>query len=62
MSNKEFEEPCAPGWNDPVETYTTDSATGRCPKCGAQIYDPFGMDKVVHDVAECNGKYLRTEL
>jgi len=24
-----------------------------CPKCGAGIYDPFGLGRVMHDVASC---------
>jgi len=27
----------------------------RCPKCGSQLRDPFGLGKLVHDVAECRG-------
>lgn len=24
-----------------------------CPTCGAQVFDPFGMGVVIHDVAQC---------
>lgn len=27
-----------------------------CPKCGCQIYDPFGRGAVVHDVESCAGR------
>jgi hypothetical protein len=26
-----------------------------CPKCGAQVRDPFGGRLVIHDVAGCGG-------
>lgn len=29
-----------------------------CPKCGAQIMDPFGMGRVIHDVARCDPRAL----
>ena len=27
-----------------------------CPACGAQVFDPFGMGVVIHDVAQCAKK------
>ena len=27
-----------------------------CPACGAQVFDPFGMGIVIHDVARCAEK------
>lgn len=27
-----------------------------CPTCGAQVFDPFGMRVVIHDVAGCGVK------
>lgn len=27
-----------------------------CPKCGAGIYDPFGMGRLMHDVDSCLGR------
>ena len=31
------------------------SGGGACPKCGAQVRDPFGGRLVIHDVAGCGG-------
>jgi hypothetical protein len=28
----------------------TDAPPRTCPKCGCQVYDPFGFGKVIHDV------------
>lgn len=29
--------------------------TGPCPKCGAQVADPFFGAKIIHDIAGCSG-------
>lgn len=28
---------------------------GECPRCRAQVFDPFGLGRVVHDIAACSG-------
>lgn len=30
------------------------------PVCGAQVFDPFGMGVVIHDVARCEKKIPKT--
>ena len=26
-----------------------------CPRCGCQVYDPFGMGKIIPNIQKCNG-------
>ena len=33
-----------------------------CPACGAQVFDPFGMGVVIHDVARCAEKRPNAKL
>ncbi|HYQ56196.1 MAG TPA: hypothetical protein VEP89_02535 [Draconibacterium sp.] len=32
-----------------------------CPKCGCQIYSPFGDDRLMHDVNSCGGIVAKKE-
>ena len=27
----------------------------QCPRCGCQLFDPFGLGQLVHDVYDCRG-------
>ncbi|MBC8386232.1 MAG: hypothetical protein H8E09_00150 [Gammaproteobacteria bacterium] len=52
----------APGWNDTEGHYTTtDNAVIhiKCPRCGCQTRDPFGMGKVIHDPDRCETNGLK---
>jgi len=41
----------------PETTYdqTDLEISGKCPHCGAQIMDPFGLGIPIHDVPACAG-------
>ena len=42
----------------PTTPPALDEAAGsadRCPRCGCQLLDPFGLGRRVHDVAACRG-------
>lgn len=33
----------------------------RCPKCGCQVFDPFGIGLVIHDIVLCLQADLKGE-
>lgn len=33
-----------------------DAQPKSCPKCGAYVFDPYGWNWVVHNVAECRAQ------
>lgn len=33
-----------------------------CPECGAYVFDPYGWNWVIHDVAGCLGKRYNAEV
>lgn len=32
----------------------TGSQPQECPKCGVQVFDPFGFKRVIHDIVACS--------
>ncbi len=40
--------------NEAINRFVSAQPTA-CPACGAQVFDPFGMRVVIHDVARCAG-------
>lgn len=44
-------------WGIPVDDESITRFVARqpktCPVCGCQVFDPFGMTVVIHDVAKC---------
>lgn len=44
-------------WGIPVDDESIARFVARqpktCPVCGCQVFDPFGMTVVIHDVAKC---------
>ncbi len=44
-------------WGIPVDNEAITRFVARqpktCPVCGCQVFDPFGMTVVIHDVAKC---------
>lgn len=44
-------------WGIPVDDEAITRFVARqpktCPVCGCQVFDPFGMTVVIHDVAKC---------
>jgi RNA polymerase subunit RPABC4/transcription elongation factor Spt4 len=54
-------------WGIPVDDESITQFVARqpktCPVCGCQVFDPFGMTVVIHDVAKCaahNAKVSRS--
>ena len=33
----------------------------RCPKCGCQIFSPFGGRVAIHDVERCRGLVVKSD-
>ncbi len=42
--------------DDEAVTLFASRQPAACPVCGAQVFDPFGMGVVIHDVARCEKK------
>lgn len=48
--------------DDEAITLFTSRQPTACPACGAQVFDPFVMGVVIHDVARCAEKPPNAEL